>query len=386
MSECYKRIVARTPDVLEVRNFAQIRRARIEFGDVTVLVGPQATGKSLVLQLLKAALDGDEIAWRLRSAGLRWGGKRELYELYLGEGMGRSWRHASSLEWKGAPARLEGATGEPIFNLNPLFYVPAQRALVLSEGWPRPFDLFDQRTPVVVRLFSDALYRSLSLQKGRDLFPDPKRLRPTLIRLIGNSLLHGARVGLGKRGPGTKLELIVSSRSDAIQFPAWSTGQREFMPLLFGLYNVLPLKRYAAGAGWVVIEEPEMGLHPRGIEVVMLLVLELLRHGIRVVLSTHSPIVLEVVWGIQRLIEREAKPSSLLEVFDVRGSTDLLPLAKKALQATYRVFSLDYEGAAVISRDISRLDPASESRAEAFWGGLTEFSTRVSDLVTRLSR
>jgi hypothetical protein len=44
-----------TMPVLQVRNFAQIKDARIEFGDLTILVGPQATGKSLVLQWFKAA-------------------------------------------------------------------------------------------------------------------------------------------------------------------------------------------------------------------------------------------------------------------------------------------------------------------------------------------
>lgn len=50
-----------TMPVLHVRNFAQIEDARIEFGDLTILVGPQATGKSLVLQWFKAAIDMGEI-------------------------------------------------------------------------------------------------------------------------------------------------------------------------------------------------------------------------------------------------------------------------------------------------------------------------------------
>src|SRR3954447_26374670 len=88
--------VARTPDVLEVRNFAQIRRARIEFGDVTVLVGPQATGKSLILQLLKWSIDSQNILWRLGRYGLDLETRKGFYELYLGEGMAQAWRQASS--------------------------------------------------------------------------------------------------------------------------------------------------------------------------------------------------------------------------------------------------------------------------------------------------
>jgi len=36
--------------------------------------------------------------------------------------------------------------------------------------------------------------------------------------------------------------------------------------------------------------------------------------------------------------------------------------------------------------DISGLDPTSESKEEAGWGGLTEFSGRVGDVVAKVAR
>jgi predicted ATPase len=42
---------------LNVGNFGPIKSADVEFGDLTVLVGPQATGKSIFLQLLKLLVD-----------------------------------------------------------------------------------------------------------------------------------------------------------------------------------------------------------------------------------------------------------------------------------------------------------------------------------------
>jgi predicted ATP-dependent endonuclease of OLD family len=42
---------------LRVSNLGPIKDASLEFGDLTVLVGPQATGKSLFLQLLKLLFD-----------------------------------------------------------------------------------------------------------------------------------------------------------------------------------------------------------------------------------------------------------------------------------------------------------------------------------------
>ena len=44
----------------------------------------------------------------------------------------------------------------------------------------------------------------------------------------------------------------------------WSAGQREFVPLLLGMYWLMPPAKIspAQRLEWVVIEEPEMGLHP----------------------------------------------------------------------------------------------------------------------------
>ena len=38
---------------LTIRNFGPIREAEMDFGDLTFLIGPQASGKSLSLELLK---------------------------------------------------------------------------------------------------------------------------------------------------------------------------------------------------------------------------------------------------------------------------------------------------------------------------------------------
>ncbi|HVE82563.1 MAG TPA: ATP-binding protein, partial [Myxococcales bacterium] len=224
---------------LELRNFAQIRHARIEFGDVTVLVGPQATGKSLILQLFKMLVDVERITWRLDNAGLQWKGLKHLYDLYLGEGMGQAWRNGSGYSVQ-IPARPGDKRSKLHLRSESVFYVPAQRALVLAEGWPLRFELTNERTPFVARFFCDQLYRLFSSQRRPDFFPDRTRLSPTLNRLIDQALLHGGRIGLRKWGSSRKLELLLRDGADGIQFPAWSTGQREFTPLLLGLYCVLP--------------------------------------------------------------------------------------------------------------------------------------------------
>ena len=44
-----------------VQNFGPIDNVSVEFGDLTILVGPQASGKSVALETLKLAIDRDNI-------------------------------------------------------------------------------------------------------------------------------------------------------------------------------------------------------------------------------------------------------------------------------------------------------------------------------------
>ena len=61
--------MTRKVDRLTIRNFARIAEADLTFGDLTVLVGAQGTGKSLALQWLKVAMDGRQIVAALGDAG-----------------------------------------------------------------------------------------------------------------------------------------------------------------------------------------------------------------------------------------------------------------------------------------------------------------------------
>jgi hypothetical protein len=77
---------------LKLTNIGPIAEADVHFGDLTVLVGPQATGKSIFLQFLKLLLDANPILGYLNEHGLNWHkSTRDFLELYLGEGTGGIW-------------------------------------------------------------------------------------------------------------------------------------------------------------------------------------------------------------------------------------------------------------------------------------------------------
>jgi predicted ATPase len=164
----------------------------------------------------------------------------------------------------------------------------------------------------------------------------------------------------------------------------WTSGQREFTPLLLGLYDLLPRtnQRKHKTTDWIVIEEPEMGLHPKAITAVLLLVLDLLWRGYRVVLSTHSPHVLTMVWMMQRLKEAQADYRVVCKAFGTDPGP-MMEVAKAALTKTYQVHLLAFDQSGkVSSTNISSLDPFDDDEHVAEWGGLTQYSSAFADAVS----
>lgn len=373
-----------TMPVLEVREFAQIKDARIEFGDLTVLVGPQATGKSLVLQWFKAINDISEIYSALREAGHDVRTPQSLLDLIFGEGMSAAWRAESTIALDGKTLSLATWTkGLKKKDRGRVFFIPAHRALLLAEGWPAPFIKLNADTPVVARLFSQNLYQRFSGRQAAPLFPVSRILKEEYREQIDDAIFHGGRVELEKEGLRYRLRLAYADAH--LPFMTWTAGQREFTPLLLGLYHALPPRqsKKLADVDWIVIEEPEMGLHPQAIAVFMLLVLDLLWRGYRVVISTHSSLILDAVWAIRQLKLHRAKWQLLSGAFGVDNSRAVKAVMEHALTRDYRVFFMHHSKGVVTSQDISGLDPGSPDSAEADWGGLSGFSSRFADAVRK---
>jgi len=369
---------------LTIRNFAQIAEADLSFGDLTVLVGAQGTGKSLALEWLKVALDGKHVISALRDAGHAPLGIEAVIDLIFGAGMGTAWRDSSKIEFNGK--NIDPLTvGMRGSSVERAFFIPAHRSMLISDGWAAPFQKLTSDTPVVARIFSQNLFDRFSARGGDKLFPLERVLKKAYRDQIDDAVFHGGRVGLEQDRQHAK-RLKMTHGQSSIPFMTWTAGQREFTPLLLGLYHLLPgSKRLKQpGIDWIVIEEPEMGLHPRAITVVLLLVLDLLWRGYRVVLSTHSPHVLTSIWMLRRLCEYKARWQLVCDAFGVNASQQMRPVAEAALEKSYLVHSMAFDSdGKVRGKDISTLDPDDEDEAVSGWGGLTEFSSRFGDVVRR---
>lgn len=374
-----------TPDRLTVRNFAQIAEADITFGDLTLLVGAQGTGKSLMLQWFKAAQDGREIVEALQAAGNVTEKSRVLIDLIFGAGMGEAWKAGTtsvSLNGKRVLPKTLRKNGAKV---GKVFFVPAHRAMLISDGWASPFQRLTSDTPVVARLFSQNLHDRFSARGEGPLFPLDRVLKTEYRNEIQKAVFHGGTVAIEEDRQHAK-RLRLTHGKTHLPFMTWTAGQREFTPLLLGMYRLLPPRKWIKDSeiDWVVIEEPEMGLHPQAITVVMLLVLDLLWRGYRVVLSTHSPHVLTAVWMLRQLRENRASWKRVCEAFGVTASQQMQRVMEAALKKDYQTHLLAYEDdGQVHSTDISSLDPGSDDERVAGWGGLTGFSSRFGDAVRR---
>lgn len=376
-----------------MKRFGPIKSADLTLGELTVLVGPQATGKSLALQMIKLLADTGAIHATLEHYGTDWRGKAaEFLEAVFGEGMGGLCSEQTSLEVDDKAVTIAelARRGGRRSTDERVFFIPAQRVLAIDprSGWFRGFYDYRPRDPFVVRDFSEKLRRlaETELREDEAVFPQDRRLKQVIRKALLRTIFGDFSLRLETQFGQRRFVLRAGSKSKpSLPFTVWSAGQREFVPLLLGAYQLLPRTKVSRRdqLELAVIEEIEMGLHPNAISSAMLLVLDLLQRGYRVCLSTHSTHVLDVIWALKRFRESRASEQLVLELFALPALPESKKLAAAALDPdkTMKVYYFQQERGTV--KDISELNPGSDDAAEAGWGGLTEFSGRVGNLVAR---
>ncbi len=380
---------------LELESFGPIEEAKLTFGDLTILVGPQASGKSLTVQLVKAIEDAGAIRKTLKQHGFEWlkgeSPLKDYLSLYFGGGMTSVVNAETQIAVDGKQLDFLKKVVKPRGRLNTdhsVFLIPAQRVLTLHDGWPHPFMSFSVGDPYCLRTFSDDLRRQMDrgLGSGKAIFPQKGRLKEELRRLIDTGIYVGGSVKLETQGMRKCVVLQPHPGGPSLPFNAWSAGQREFTPLLLGLYWLMPPTRVLKKehVTTVIIEEPEMGLHPQAIMSFCLLALELLHRGYKVVISTHSPVVLDVVSALRELkaVQKKMALQALKSIFAIRRlGPPIASVLESSLKKDYRVYAFDRTDEKVTVKDISSLDPGSDDELISGWGGLSGFSGRVADVV-----
>lgn len=378
---------------LKVKSFGPIETADVAFGDLTLLVGPQASGKSIFVQLLKLLIDKYHIRKVLRQYNYIWGKDADkTLDLYFGEGMHNIWHSGTEVHLDNKlysknfllpkPGRYEGTLNAE----EQLFYIPAQRILSVADGRPKTFMEFDSSAPYVLRHFSETLRQLFQNGMGKldSIFPISNRLKEPLRQSFNESIFHDGKVVMDENSGQKKMRMEIQGMS--VPFITWSAGQKEFMPLLMGFYWLCPPSKVSRKDDYkyVVIEEPEMGLHPQAIKSVLLQVIDLLSRNYKVIISTHSPVLLEFAWAFNHLKNSKAGDDSLFELFGLKKTAPVKRLFKDILSGKkIHTYYFSREKGKVITENITSLDPASDDASVSGWGGLSQFSGQVTDVISK---
>ena len=380
-------------ETLNVSNFGPVKSANVSLGDLTILVGPQASGKSLFLELFKLTKDGVHIANDLRDYNyiLPEDNPRHLLDNYFGMGLHTLFRADTEVECSGDKFDIPTLTKPQVSSSRPaesVFYIPAQRILSISDGRPKNFMEFDNTVPYVLRRFSETLrvFMQNGLGNPDTLFPIDNRLKEDVKQSITDSIFHGAKVVIDQSTGQRKMVLDIGGMK--LPFMTWSAGQKEFMPLLLALYcltgpptSVIDKANYK----WVIIEEPEMGLHPRAIKAIILEIMELIQAGYKVIISTHSSMFLEFAWTCASLdnLSRKDFGKALCELFDIGNDSTSANIFDNIHDKAIKTYFFAAKDNGVTVEDISSLDIDFSPEFENQWGGLSDFSNRVSDIVSK---
>ena len=99
-------MAVRKSNRLSLQQVGPIKAADVMFGDLTVIVGPQATGKSIFLQTLKLVLDRDHIHDTFRHHSVAFNGDSSAFlGGYYGKGIRLNFHSARRRQRRAAPPR-----------------------------------------------------------------------------------------------------------------------------------------------------------------------------------------------------------------------------------------------------------------------------------------
>ena len=389
---------------LYIENFGPIGKLDIELGDFTILVGPQASGKTIALETLKLVIDNGSIIDKLNKNNYITSRVNNVLNLYYGKGSAAMWRdntHIKVDDVDFTTNHLSPIVGREN-SQESIFYIPAQRVTSVAEGAGKSFGSFGFGTPYVNRQFGDTVQRFIQNGIGQQtvLFPMKTRLKSQMRRRFNSSIYHGAKVVLDEEEL-TK-QMVLNVGGSKLPVTVWSAGQREFTPLLLGFYcltgapqNVLRNDLYKT----VIIEEPEMGLHPMAIIDVLMQILELMqgekgvngpRRGYQVIVSTHSSLFLDFVWAfdiIKKCPDSAIKYAALYELLGVGDDSSMMRMLEGDFDKKIKTYYLGKEKGeeGSTATDISELDVWSDDSVMSEWGGMTSFASKATDILAKYS-
>ncbi len=321
---------------IDLRHFKCFAELKLPLCPLTLLSGANASGKSSVLQalvLLHQTMREQEWSTRLMLNGeaVRLGSAADVIDQVHGRGgceiglsdgeTGYSWKFEGEREDLSLSVQrvsVDGATENKPKSLRHL--LPSSRRkdslperlsrlayLTAERLGPRESYMLEdpQLTPVVGPMGEHTASVLYSVR-------DAPVLKGLAIDKVRPSRLRQAEARMARFFPGCELEFKQISRVNAVTLGLRTSSDTEFQRPIhagFGLTQVLPIVTAAISADindLLLLENPEVHLHPAGQAAMGEFLAEVAAAGVQVLIETHSDHVLN---GIRRAVKKGMLPA-----------------------------------------------------------------------------
>ncbi len=337
----------------EFRNFGSIEEASLELRPFTLIGGKNQSGKSFILKAIYSILEPIHKSGNFIYSGNFHAGGRSLEEIEkkfrwvfqqdsIGNLVNRfakekfstikiSGKNTVNITIKSSSKKIFYDTHElipdtPIGKVN---FIPSPVILDIEKGMATYRDFYS-RNYGVPDIYWD-IVRDIR-NTGRADEPELEKIYETIKRLIGGYFKY-------TKGEGF---LFVKARKK-FNMNVVATGIK-----LLGLFQLLIERNFLKRNSLLIIEEPEVHLHPALRFSLMELLKELVNRGVYILISTHSP---EIIAYTEYLVKSGKLPkkncSFLFLEFDEEemtsrgtGSNDLKTLNKIMMSLTEDFFDL----------------------------------------------
>ena len=346
---------------IDLRNFKCFTLLKLPLCRLTLLSGTNASGKSSVIQaivLLHQTMREHEWSSHLTLNGnaIHLGTTADVIDQVHGHrvcGIGLQEGDGSYVQWevegdrtdmsmavKRVRAEFAGGaawdfTGSgPLHYLMPLDALSSGAAQTLADrlcqltyltaerlGPRETYPLVDARLPPIVG--PQGQYTASVLYSG----DEKEVLKGLVTKEAPPTLLHQVHAHMGRFFPGCEIVVEKIPNTNAVTLRLRTSTSMDFHRPVhtgFGLTQVLPVVVAALSAaedGLLLIENPEVHLHPAGQAQMGEFLTEAAAAGVQVILETHSDHVLN---GIRRAVKRGALPpdEAALHFFQPRKDDD----------------------------------------------------------------
>jgi hypothetical protein len=344
---------------LVIENFGPIKKADIDLRELTVFVGPQATGKSLAAQVVYFLRRYETLLLSLSDTPVKatvlalekWFGQD--LSIYVNSKTKLYWnpaepdkKSASEIRWRTNKVYLSQALKDRYSTHNAFkeaeIYIPAGRTLY---SFLPPYSLLSrvlasQDWPGFILTFYETLGNTINwLSREQDKYS----VTPSGLFLENriDSIFRG-KIRYDEETIALKME-----NGNILSPTNIAAGQMEIWPFWAIVEAGLKSKRFDSAQ--IYFEEPEAHLHPGAQRNIMEMVAYIVRDGTRFLLTTHSPYVLYAI-------------NNFLMVQKVIDSGKPLPenipkeIALRPEQVSAYRFGVDGKVYNIMDRDIGLID------------------------------